>query len=69
MTIRYLLQDDPSGASASDALGEVVAVEADTVVVATRRGEVRIPKDRVIAAKEVPPPPVRRPRGSGPGGS
>lgn len=66
MTIRYRI-DPEEGASATDALGEVTAVEPDTIVVATRRGEVRVPKDRIIAAKEVPPPPPRRTRSAGPG--
>lgn len=72
MTIRYLLDAEEaaaSGAAASDALGEVTAVEADTVVVATRRGEVRVPKDRIIAAKQVPPPPTRRPSAPAGGGT
>lgn len=72
MTIRYLLDAEEaaaSGASASDALGQVTAVEPDTVVVATRRGEVRVPKDRIIAAKQVPPPPPRRPGSPAGGGT
>lgn len=49
----------PDG-SASDALGELVGADAATLRVATRRGEVAVARADVLAAKEVPPPPVRR---------
>ncbi|MCG2624507.1 hypothetical protein LVY72_21695 [Arthrobacter sp. I2-34] len=45
----------------TDALGELVRAGPADCVVRTRRGEVSIPLDAVVAAKEVPPPPVRRP--------
>lgn len=45
----------------TDALGTVRAVDEDTVTVMTRRGEVRVVRGLVTAAKEVPPPPQRRP--------
>jgi GNAT superfamily N-acetyltransferase len=44
----------------TDALGEVVAIEADTVSVLTRRGVEKIDRAAVVAAKQVPPRPVRR---------
>jgi N-acetylglutamate synthase len=44
----------------TDALGDVVAIEADTVSVRTRRGVQKIDRATVVAAKEVPPRPVRR---------
>ena len=44
----------------TDALGEIVAMDADTVSVLTRRGLERIDRAAVVAAKEVPPRPVRR---------
>ncbi len=46
--------------SASDALGELVAADGAALVVATRRGEVRVRRADVLAAKAVPPPPRRR---------
>src|ERR1035437_8979556 len=44
----------------TDALGDVVAIEADTVSVRTRRGVEVIDRVAVVAAKEVPPRPARR---------
>ena len=55
---RYLLADG----QATDALGYVSATSATQIVVATVRGLVTVDFDRVIAAKEVPPPPAPRPR-------
>ncbi|WP_062311811.1 putative acetyltransferase [Demequina rhizosphaerae] len=51
VVVRYLL---PTG-QATDALGDLVRVTADEVVVETRRGTVHIVGDTIIAAKEVPP--------------
>ncbi|CAN7159681.1 GNAT family N-acetyltransferase [Knoellia sp. LjRoot47] len=48
------------GPSMTDAVGTLVSRTADEVVVATRHGDVRIPVDRIVAAKEVPPRPSRR---------
>lgn len=55
VVVRYLL---PSG-QATDALGMLVSVDAETVVVETKRGLVRVAGDTIVAAKEVPPPPPR----------
>lgn len=44
----------------TDALGEIVAIDADTVSVRTRRGVEMIDRAAVVAAKEVPPKPARR---------
>lgn len=44
----------------TDALGEVVAMDAETVSVQTRHGLERIERAAVVAAKEVPPKPSRR---------
>jgi len=44
----------------TDALGEVVAIDADTVSVQTRLGLVVIERAAVVAAKEVPPRTSRR---------
>lgn len=51
VVVRYLLPDG----QATDALGELVSVTAEAVVVETRRGTVRIAGDTIVAAKEVPP--------------
>lgn len=50
----------PSGPSMTDVTGELVARTETEVVVASRRGEVSIPRDRIVAAKEIPPRPSRR---------
>jgi len=44
----------------TDALGDVVALDADTVSVRTRRGVEVIDRAAVVAAKEVPPRSTRR---------
>jgi hypothetical protein len=56
VVVRYLL---PTG-QATDALGELLAADADTVVVDGKRGVERIPRGAIVAAKEVPPPPAPR---------
>ncbi len=64
VVVRYLL---PSG-QATDALGELLSVDAAMVVVDGKRGIERITVADIIAAKEVPPPPAPRPRSSRPDG-
>ncbi|MHB1473009.1 MAG: GNAT family N-acetyltransferase [Dermatophilaceae bacterium] len=44
----------------TDALGDVVAMDTDTLTVRTRRGVVTVERADVVAAKEVPPRPTRR---------
>ena len=46
--------------SMTDSVGELVARNEATVTVATRRGTVVIARDRIVAAKEIPPKPSRR---------
>ncbi|MFL0566274.1 hypothetical protein ACH0CG_10965 [Microbacterium sp. 179-I 1D1 NHS] len=58
VVVRYVLPDG----RATDALGPLVSVEADLVVVDGVRGTVRIPRGAIIAAKAVPPPPEPRRR-------
>ena len=58
VVVRYLL---PSG-QATDALGELISADAETVVVDGKRGREHIPVRDIIAAMEVPPPPQPRPR-------
>ncbi|MFE0026681.1 ferrous iron transport protein A [Amycolatopsis sp. NPDC059021] len=46
----------------TDALGTLLARDATTCTVETKRGAVVVPLDAVVAAKPVPPPPQRRRR-------
>jgi ribosomal protein S18 acetylase RimI-like enzyme len=56
--VRHRIEHDAHGVT--DALGEIVAVDADTISVRTRRGVQVISRAAVVAAKEVPPRPARR---------
>lgn len=58
VVVRYLL---PSG-QATDALGELLGADAETVLVDGKRGIERIAVAAIIAAKEVPPAPAPRAR-------
>ncbi len=58
VVVRHLL---PTG-QATDALGELLSADAETVVVDGKRGVERIAVADIVAAKEVPPPPAPRPR-------
>ncbi|MET0781742.1 MAG: hypothetical protein ABWZ16_09500 [Microbacterium sp.] len=60
VVVRYLLDDG----RATDALGYLRSRDAEHVVVETKRGLETVALARVIAAKEVPPPPAPRPRAS-----
>jgi ribosomal protein S18 acetylase RimI-like enzyme len=44
----------------TDALGDVVAIDPETISVRTRLGVVTVERAAVVAAKEVPPKPTRR---------
>ncbi|PWD52087.1 hypothetical protein C8046_16975 [Serinibacter arcticus] len=58
VVVRYRIQD--ADHSLTDAIGEVLDVGPDAVVIATRRGDVRIPTADVALVKQVPPAPPRR---------
>ena len=59
VVVRYLI---PTG-QATDALGELLSADDETVVVDGVRGVERIAVADIVAAKEVPPrPPKRAPR-------
>lgn len=58
VVVRYLL---PTG-QATDALGQLLSADAETVVVDGKRGIETIAVADIVAAKEVPPPPAPRPR-------
>jgi len=62
VVVRYRLErpDPLTGATLTDAVGELVGDVDGILVVRTRRGEVRVPRSRVTALKEVPPSPSRR---------
>ncbi|WP_427018800.1 hypothetical protein ACQCSX_09835 [Pseudarthrobacter sp. P1] len=47
---------------ATDALGELLAVDGATATVRTRRGDAVVPLADVLLAKEVPPAPAPRAR-------
>ncbi len=53
--------DPVTGATLSDAVGELVSDDDGVLVVRTRRGEVRVPRVAVTALKEVPPSRRSRP--------
>ncbi|WP_298584010.1 hypothetical protein [uncultured Kocuria sp.] len=65
VSVRYALPaDDASGLPLTDALGELLAADEESVTVRTRRGDVLIGAGDLRAARVVPPaPPRRRPRG------
>lgn len=62
VVLRYRIDRaaSPHGEGMTDALGEIVSTDEESVTVATRRGPDRVPRALVIAAKRVPPPPPRR---------
>ncbi|WP_072314511.1 putative acetyltransferase [Agrococcus sp. Marseille-P2731] len=60
LVVRYRLHGESHGAT--DALGELVSVDAAECTLRTRRGEIAIPISDIVAAKRVPPPPAPRPR-------
>jgi ribosomal protein S18 acetylase RimI-like enzyme len=62
VVVRHRLDapDPVSGATLTDVVGQLVDADPDVLVVATRRGEVRVPRSRVTVAKVVPPAPSRR---------
>jgi N-acetylglutamate synthase len=58
--MRAVVRQRIEGGRVTDALGDVVAIDADTITVRTRRGVEVIDQARVVAAKEVPPRATRR---------
>ena len=52
------------GDGARDALGTLLARTHDSVTIDTRRGPVEVALVNVVAAKPVPPPPLRREPGA-----
>jgi len=64
VVVRHRLDhaDPLTGATLTDVVGELVGDGDGILVVRTRRGEVRVPREKVTALKEVPPSPSRRGR-------
>lgn len=64
VVVRYRLDPDREGSGAgpsmTDVTGELVARGDTEVVVAGRHGHVTVRRDRIVAAKEIPPRPSRR---------
>ncbi|WP_345208090.1 GNAT family N-acetyltransferase [Fodinibacter luteus] len=62
VVVRHRLErpDLLTGATLTDVVGELVASDAEALLVRTRRGEVRVPRPLVTVVKEVPPAPSRR---------
>ena len=62
VVVRHRLErpDPLTGATLTDAVGELVADDDGVLVVRTRRGDVRVPRAEVTALKEIPPSPSRR---------
>ena len=62
VVVRHRLDapDPLSGATLTDVVGRLLDSDEDGLVVLTRRGEVRVRRSLVIAAKEIPPTPSRR---------
>lgn len=56
VVVRHRLPDG----SATDALGDLLAQDPATLTIATRRGQVRVARAAVLAAKPVPPAPARK---------
>lgn len=52
--------DPLSGATLTDVVGDLLAADADHLLVRTRRGEVAVPRPSVTVVKELPPRPSRR---------
>lgn len=55
VVVRYRLPDAPPGAGATDFVGELIARNADFLIVDTRQGRQRLVRTQVIAARDVPP--------------
>ena len=61
-TVRYRIEPPPPPGqpSLTDAVGTVLVNTADEVVLQTRRGELRIPRDRIVATRIIPNATPRR---------
>lgn len=60
VVVRRVVGGTPDRPMRSDVLGDLVSVTDRELTVVTRDGPVTIPRQTVVAAKRVPPPPVRR---------
>ncbi len=62
VAVRHRLDtpDPASGATLTDVVGDLVAIDETSLVVLTRRGEVRVVRATVTATRVIPPRPSRR---------
>lgn len=60
VSLRYRISHT-AAATLTDAVGEITQTDPDAVVVATRRGRVRVPTNAVVAVREIPPARPKRP--------
>ncbi|MET3804438.1 hypothetical protein ABIB25_001433 [Nakamurella sp. UYEF19] len=70
VVVRYRvagLDEDPPGSrpTVTDALGVLLGFADGCCEIRTRGGVVTVPLAGIVAAKQVPPPPARRPRDVG----
>ncbi|QPK94750.1 hypothetical protein HCQ94_04265 [Actinomyces sp. zg-332] len=45
-----------------DALGYLIEKSPHYVVIETRKGKVRVPSEKMVTGKKVPPPPIVKPK-------
>lgn len=60
VVVRYRRDSPGGGPPLTDVVGDLVSLDDEALVVAGRRGTVRVPRAAVVAAKPVPPKPSRR---------
>lgn len=61
VAVRSRIDPPPtSGPTLTDTVGELVGIDATHLRIATRTGEVSVARDRVVAARVIPPKPTRR---------
>ncbi|MGE9809361.1 GNAT family N-acetyltransferase [Janibacter sp. G1551] len=61
VAVRSRIDPPPqAGPRLTDTVGELIALDADSLVIRTRTGDVTLRRDLVTAAKVIPPRPVRR---------
>lgn len=59
--MRTRIEPPPAhGPSLTDTVGEVIALDEESVRMSTRTGEVTLRRDLVVAARAIPPKPIRR---------
>jgi N-acetylglutamate synthase len=59
VVVRHVVGSRAGRPIMTDVLGELISYGETQLTVRTRRGEVTVPTQNVVAAKRVPPPPRR----------